>query len=62
VVIGITAAVIAAWFVGNIESAEALAFLGPIAGGATAWLWVKQASKDAAETALSQPAGTNRIE
>lgn len=55
VVVGIIAAVIAAWFLGLVESAEALAFLGPALGAATTWLWVKQSSKDAAETALAQP-------
>ena len=59
VVLAIVLMVGIAWlFFDKIESEAALAFLGPIAGGATSWLWIKQASKDAAGFALEQPNST----
>lgn len=59
IVLIIVAMVGLAWLVfDKIESEAALAFLGPIAGAASGWLWVKQASKDAAGMALAQPGNT----
>lgn len=55
VVAAIVAATVAAWLLGRIEADTALAFLGPISGGATIFLWNRQASKDAADAALAQP-------
>jgi len=56
VVLTIVLMVGAAWIIfDKIDSEAAIAFLGPTAGAASSWLWVKQSSKDAGKLALAQP-------